>query len=463
MASYRAGTLAVLCAVGLACIVRPAQAQKPNILLIYADDLGFHDVGFNGRKEWKTPNLDRLAKQGTAFRRWYTAGVVCAPSRAALMTGKYGIHNGVSANNQDLPRTQVTIAQALKEQGYATGLFGKWHHGVTRPGEKDYVHPMDRGFDEFFGFTDAVHAWQKFPKELWFGREMKPVSGYCDTMFADHAIDFIQRHRDGPFFIYLAFTAPHFNIEAPVSEVAARRRDVGRAYPDKPLAPVYAALVTQMDKEVGRVMRMLDDLGLTKNTLVVFSSDHGATFEQGNQGSSAFLDSNFPFRGQKRTLWEGGVRVPSLVRWPGRVPAGVVSSEVMHMTDVFPTLLAAAGGSPKQEWRVDGRNALDIWQGGAAPTPERTLFWEWRAEGGNQLAALRGNLKLVISGNTLPEMFDVERDPAERRNRIAEFPDLAKELRASLTAWLATETDESKQGTPREPHPATRSTGPHER
>lgn len=430
------------------CLTLPSAAQtRPNILLICADDLGYHDVSFNGRKAWKTPNLDRLAKQGTLFRRWYTAAVVCAPSRAALMTGKYGIHNGVSANNQDLPRSQVTIAQALKSQGYATGLFGKWHHGITRRGERDYIHPMDRGFDEFFGFTDAVHAWQKFPKALWDGRQMKPVSGYCDTLFADRAIDFLQRHKSGPFFVYLAFTAPHFNIEAPESEVAARREDTGRRYPDKPLAPVYAALVTQMDKEIGRVLRALDDLGLARNTLVVFSSDHGATFEHGNQGSSAYLDSNKPYRGQKRTLWEGGIRVPSLVRWPGRVPAGRVSSEVMHMTDVFPTLLAAAGGTPKPEWQVDGRNQLDVWRG--STEPERTLFWEWRAEGGNQLAAMRGTLKLILSGNTLPELYDVEADPAGRRNRIAEFPDLSRDLRAALQSWLATETPESKEGTPR--------------
>jgi arylsulfatase A-like enzyme len=426
----------------------PAEAQtRPNILLICADDLGYHDVSFNGRKAWRTPNIDRLARQGTIFRRWYTAGVVCAPSRAALMTGKYGIHNGVSANNQDLPRSQVTIAQALKEQGYATALFGKWHHGATRRGEKDHIHPMDRGFDEFFGFTDAVHAWQKFPKELWDGRQMKPVYGYCDTMFADHAIDYIQRHRSNPFFVYLAFTAPHFNIEAPDAEIAARRNDTGRIYSDKPLAPVYAAMVTQMDKEIGRVMRSLDDLGLTRNTLVVFTSDHGATFEQGNQGSSAYLDSNQPFRGQKRTLWEGGIRVPSAVRWPGQVPACRVSSDVMHMTDVFPTLLAAAGAAPKPVWGVDGKNQLDVWRGGTEP--ERTLFWEWRSEGGNQLAAMRGSVKLVISGNTLPELYDVEADPAERRNRIAEFPIVSRDLRAALLGWLTTETQESKEGTPR--------------
>ncbi len=421
---------------------------KPNFVFMYADDLGFNDVGFNGRKEWKTPNLDRLAQQGTVFRRWYTAGVVCAPSRAALMTGKYGIHNGVSANNQDLPRNQMTIAQALKDEGYATAMFGKWHHGTTRPGEKDYVHPLDRGFEEFVGFTDAVHAWEKFPKQLWVGRELKPSTGYADTLFADHGIEFIRRKRDKPFFLYLAFTAPHFNIEAPEEDVAEQRAQIGKLTPNNPLAPVYAAMITRLDKEVGRVMQALDEQGLAQNTIVIFSSDHGATFEAGNKGCSAILDSNAPFRGQKRTLWEGGIRVPAVVRWPGKVPGGRVSSGVLHMTDVFPTFLAAAGLAPKPEWMVDGRNSLYVWQGGSFRGPERTLFWEWRAEGGNQTAAMRGNLKLVVTGDALPEMFDVEADPAERNNRIAEFPDLAKELQSMLKAWMSTETDDAKWGRP---------------
>src|SRR4051794_10886674 len=152
------------------------QSRPTNIVLILADDLGWGDVGFNGRKEWATPNLDRLAAQGTVFRRWYTAGVTCAPSRAAMMTGRYPIHCGVSANNQDLPASEVTVAEALKQRGYVTGMFGKWHHGRPRPPAKDYVHPMDHGFDEFFGFDDATEAHQQYPKELWFNREKKPVN-----------------------------------------------------------------------------------------------------------------------------------------------------------------------------------------------------------------------------------------------------------------------------------------------
>ena len=156
-------------------------ASRPNIVLILADDLGWGDVGFNGRSEWNTPHLDKLAAEGTVFKRWYTAGVVCAPSRAALLTGKYGIHNGVCRNFEDLPREQVTIAEALHAAGYATALFGKWHHGAPRAGETSYVHPLDQGFDEFCGFTNAAHAWEQYPKELWFGREKKPVDVHANT------------------------------------------------------------------------------------------------------------------------------------------------------------------------------------------------------------------------------------------------------------------------------------------
>jgi arylsulfatase A-like enzyme len=433
----------------LLALLTPAHAPggpaKPNLVLILADDLGWGDVGFNGRTSWRTPHLDRLAAQGTRFKRWYSAAVVCAPSRAALMTGKYTIHNGVCANNADLPAGEVTLAAALKKHGYATALFGKWHHGRPRPGAKTYRHPLDLGFDEFFGFTDAVHAWQHFPKELWHGREKKPVKGYAGALFSDRAIDFFKRHKGKPFFLYLAYNAPHLLIEAPAEDVARFKGKFPEKDPKHPYNATYAAMVTRLDKEVGRVLKALDELKLAGDTLVVFSSDHGATFEAGNKGASAFHDSNRPFRGQKRTLWEGGVRVPGLARWPGKVPAGKHSDAVVHMTDVFPTFLAAAGTNPDPAWKVDGANQLGVWLG-TAKAPERTLFWEWRSEGYRQLAALRGDLKMVITGDNPPELFNVVSDPAERRSVAAEHPALVKRLRKELQAWLKTETDESKWG-----------------
>ena len=412
-------------------------AKAPNVVLILADDLGWGDVGFNGRKEWATPNLDALAGRGTMFRRFYTAAVVCAPSRAALMTGKATIHCGVSRNNEDLPSAEVTLAEALKARGYSTALYGKWHRGAPRGGVGP-LHPMDQGFDEFFGFTDARHAWEQYPSELWEGRTSKPVSGYANDLFTDRAVDFLGRNRDRPFFLYLPYIATHFHIEAPAEEVALHKGRFPEADPNKPLNATYAAMVTRLDRNVGRVLAALDALNLANDTIVVFTSDHGATFEAGNLGTSAALDSNRPFRGQKRTLWEGGIRVPGVVRWPGHVPAGVVSDEVIQMTDLMPTLLGAAGGKPDPSWKVDGLDVLPAWLG-QAKVPERALFWEWRSEGTNQIAAIRGRYKIVIVNNGSPELFDVEADPAERRNIIAEHPELAGKLRAELKAWLATE------------------------
>jgi arylsulfatase A-like enzyme len=422
-----------------------AAERPPNIVLILADDLGWSDVSFNDRKDWRTPHLDRLAEQGTMFRRWYTAGVVCAPSRAALMSGKYGIHNGVVGNNDDLPRAETTLAEALKRQGYVTALVGKWHHGQTRPGEKDYVHPLDHGFDEFFGYTNARHAWEHFPKELWFDREKRPVQGFAGALLTDRAIEFVKQHQARPFFLYLAHIAPHLLIEAPEDDVVQFRGKFTEKDPTKPFNAIYAAMITRLDREIGRLLKSLDELGLVDNTIVVFSSDHGATFEEGNKGAAAFHDSNRPFRGHKRTLWEGGIRVPGVVRWPGKVPAGKVSSDLVHMTDLFPTLLAAAGAEPDPTWKVDGLNLLPVWQGKAKPS-ERTLFWEWRAEGYQQVAAMRGNLKLVVTGNSRPELFNIENDPAERRSLHGEYPEIVRQLQQELRTWLATETEAAKWG-----------------
>jgi arylsulfatase A-like enzyme len=427
--------------------VRGAE-RAPNIILIYADDLGWGDVGFNGRTEWATPNLDRLGARGTIFKRFYTAAVVCAPSRAAMLTGKATIHCGVGRNDGDLPAEEVTIAEALKARGYTTALFGKWHHGKPRAkpaaGELGYIHPMDQGFDEFFGFTDAVHAFEKFPKILWEGHERHPVSGYADDLFTDRALDFLRRNRDRPFFLYLPLISTHFQIEAPEDEVALHRGKFPEADPSRPLNATYAAMVTRLDKEIGRVVAAVAELGLTGQTLIVFTSDHGATFEQGNLGTSNALDSNRPFRGQKRTLWEGGIRVPALACWPGHLPAGVVSEGVVHMTDLLPTFLAVAAAAPEPAWKVDGVNLLAAWTG-QAPYPDRTLFWEWRSEGSNQLAALRGDLKLVITQGGKPELFQVVTDPAERRNIVAERPEVAQRLQNELRAWLATEPEPSPE------------------
>jgi len=431
--------IALLIAAAVGVGSTPVSDRPPNVVLILADDLGYADLSLNGRKGWSTPNVDALAKAGLNARRFYTAAVVCCPSRAALMTGKSTIHCGVSRNNDDLPAAQVTIAEALKARGYETALFGKWHHGAPRVKGGEYVHPMDQGFDRFFGFTDAVHAWEKFPTELWDGRARKPSEGHADDLFTDRAVGFITEKRDKPFFVYLPLISAHFNIEAPEDEVALHVKAFPDDDPKRPIRATYAAMVTRMDRNIGRVLKAIDDAGISNDTIVIFTSDHGATFEVGNQGASVIHDSNAPFRGGKRTLWEGGIRVPLVVRWPGHIPAGTVRESVQHMTDLFPTILAASGES-SLPGDLDGIDLRAYWADGT-PLPDRTVFWEWRTEGYNQLAAMRGDEKLVITNGGRPELFDVTSDPAERRNLSGLRPERIKSLNAELKSWLGTEVE----------------------
>jgi arylsulfatase A-like enzyme len=404
--------------------------------MLYADDMGWSDVGFNGRRDWSTPNLDRLASQGTRFTRWYTGSPLCAPSRACLLTGRYTIHHGVKNNSTDLPKSEVTIAEALRPHGYATALFGKWHRGRLPDG--GFTHPLDQGFDQTYGYLDAKHAWEHFPQRLWRGREEVPASGYSADIFADAAIQFFRDHRPQPFYVQLSFIEPHFLIESPPEDLARYRGKFQEKDPAKPYNAHYAGMIHRLDAAVGRVLNALEETGLARNTLVVFSSDNGATFEAGNQGASWYHDSNRPYRGQKRSLEEGGIRVPGIVRWPGQVPAGRVAEYPVHMTDVMPSFLAAAGVPADPAWKLDGSNLLEVWRGKTSPS-ERTLFWEFNTENVQMHAALRGDLKLLeIGGN--PFLYNVREDPGERRTLAGEKPDVLKQLRAELNAWKATES-----------------------
>jgi arylsulfatase A-like enzyme len=419
-----------------AAAVPQLSARRPNLLILYADDMGWSDVGFNGRRDWATPNLDRLASQGTRFTRWYTGSPLCAPSRACLLTGRYTIHHGVKNNSTDIPKSEVTIAEALQPSGYATALFGKWHRGRLPDGS--FTHPLDQGFDQTYGYLDAKHAWEHFPQRLWRGREDVPASGYSADIFADAAIQFFRDRRTQPFYVQLSFIEPHFLIESPPEDLARYQGKFREKDPAKPYNAHYAGMIHRLDSAVGRVLRALDDTGLAGNTLVVFSSDNGATFESGNQGASWYHDSNRPFRGQKRSLEEGGIRVPGIVRWPGQVPAGRVAEYPVHMTDVMPTFLAAAGVPADPAWKLDGANLLDAWRG-KTPPPDRTLFWEFNTENIQMYAAMRGDLKLLeIGGN--PFLYNVREDPGERRTLAGEQPELLKQLRAELNVWKATES-----------------------
>lgn len=413
-----------------------AQPNRPNLLILFADDMGWGDVGFNGRKDWDTPNLDRLASQGTVFDRWYTAFPVCAPSRASLLTGRYTLHHGVRNNGPDLDPSETTIPEALKPLGYKSALIGKWHKGQRADG--GFTHPLDQGFDYTFGYLDARHAWEHFPKTLYRGRQEVPVSGYSSDLLADESIQFLKQNRTNPFFLYVPFIEPHFHVEAPEEDVAKYRGKFAEKDPKEPTNARYAAMIHRLDKSIGRILKTLDEQGLTQNTLVLFTSDNGATFETGNKGASNYHDSNRPHRGQKRSLEEGGIREPAIIRWPGRVAAGKRSAVPIHNIDILPSFLAAAGGSPEAAWKVDGNNMLDVWTG-KAPAPDRTLFWEMELgnEGWKMHAAMRGDFKLLeVGGNHF--LYNVRTDPSERRTLGAEYPDVMKQLRGELAAWLKT-------------------------
>jgi arylsulfatase A-like enzyme len=434
-----------------------ATPRPPNVILILCDDLGWGDVGFNGRTEWRTPHIDSLARRGTLFRRWYAGSVVCAPSRSVLLTGRYGIHTTVTRNSDDIPRSEETIAESLKRGGYATSLCGKWHGGAARPGESGPVHPLEQGFDEFTGMLSAVDAWEHFPKTLYFGTEQRAVSGFTATLFTNAGIDFIQRHRDQPFFLYMAYTEPHFHVQAPEEDLARHRGRFEETDPNDPVNAGYAAMIEALDREIGRLMAAVETNGLTRDTLVIFTSDQGATFEGGNKRAAEFHDSNRPFRGQKRTLWEGGIRVPGVVCWPGRVPAERECDDPVHFIDVLPTVCAAAGVAVPDSQKVDGVNLLPLWTG-TGPAPDRTLFWEWRSEGANQVAAMRGDYKLIspaaesfaqaVAGTDgfraaalRSELYNVAKDPAERIMLLR--PEETAQLRSALIEWLKTEVPPS--------------------
>ncbi len=419
----------------LAPLAAGAPAPRPNFVFLFADDMGYGDASFNGRKDWPMPNLDRLAREGTVFDRWYTGSPLCAPSRGCLLTGKYTLHNGVRNNSTDLPASEVTIAEALKPLGYTTTLIGKWHRG-RRP-DGGFTHPLDQGFDTTFGYLDARHAWEHFPKNLWRGRESVPVTGYSCDILAEEAIKFLRARRGDPFLLYVPFIEPHFHIEAPEEEVAKFKGKFREKDPSQPTNARYAAMLHRFDAAIGRILKALDETGQADNTILVFTADNGATFEAGNKGASNYHDSNRPFRGQKRSLEEGGIREPALVRWPGRVAAGRRSDEVLHMTDVFPTFLAAAGGRVDPAWKVDGMNVLDVWTG-KSKAPERTLFWEFPIEGWHMHAAMRGDFKLLEIGDNNKFLYNLREDPGERRTLGQEYPEIFRQLQKELEAWRAT-------------------------
>lgn len=416
--------------------------SRPNIVLIVADDLGYGDLGCYGQKLVKTPRLDRLASEGMRFTDFYSGSTVCAPSRCVLMTGQHAGHAYIRGNGSlELRPQDVTMARLLQNAGYSTAVFGKWGLGH----ENSTGRPSRQGFDRFYGYLDHVHAHNFYPEFLFRNDQRvalgnvvpntKPNGGGVATVRKDYAPDLIAREmlayldepRDKPFFIYWAPTIPHANNEA--GQAGMEVPDLGE-YADRDWpAPQkgFAAMMSRLDKDVGDLIDKLADKGLSRNTIVLFSSDNGPHREGGRDPD--FTDSNGPLRGIKRDLYDGGIRVPLIAWGPGRIPASTTSGHLGAFVDVLPTVCDLA------QVEAPGCNGLSLvptLTGKPGQKVHEFLYWEFYERGFDQ-AVRMGNHKGVRHGRGGKiEVYDLTLDPAESRDLAAEHPDLAKRLGSAM-------------------------------
>jgi arylsulfatase A-like enzyme len=413
-----------------------AQTAKPNIVFILADDLGYADVSCYGQRDYTTPNVDRLAIEGLKFTQGYSNSANCSPTRTGLITGRYqmrlevGLEEPISSATPKgigLPPNHPTLPSLLKKAGYGTSLVGKWHLGFL----PDYS-PLKSGYDRFFGifggaadyFNHGPDASRSGPEAGQLHEQEVPIErhGYMTNLLGDRAVETIEGYAKSkePFLLSLHFTAPHWPWEGPDDESESKRiRNI--FHRDGGTQKTYMAMMQSLDGNIGRVLKALDVHGLSANTIVIFTSDNG-----GERFSNIW-----PFSGMKGELLEGGLRIPAIARWPGRIPAGAVSEQVMISMDWLPTLLAAAGTQPDPSYPSDGDNLLPILSGRASPHP-RKLFWRFKA--GGQRAVRDGDWKyLQIAGNEF--LFDVVKDPRERANLKDRYKDVFDRLRTDWVSW----------------------------
>lgn len=435
----QARSAAVIVAVfASAAIARPE--GRPNIVVIVADDLGYADVGFQGCKDIPTPHLDALAKCGVVCTSGYVTHPFCSPTRAALLTGRYQQRFGHENNpmwlpeveSVGLPLDQVTVADVMKKAGYATGAVGKWHLGAHPS-----FHPNLRGFDAFFGLLGGGHQYfdhnqfktnpMKAKQEYFIPlvRDEEPVEEdeYLTDALGREAAAFVESHTKGPFFLYLAFNAPHTPLQAPQKYL-----DRVEGIEDEKLR-TYAAMVCGMDDAVGVLTAKLKEHELDRNTLVFFFSDNGGPVGVTNC-------RNAPLRGAKGQVYEGGVRVPFVVSWPAKLKAGRYEHPVSSL-DVFPTAIAAGGGTAPKDARLDGVDLIPHLRGGSKETlADRVLFW--RTGGGQNFAVRKGTLKLVRVGEQSAELYDLAGDVGEAKDLAETQPGAVATLQEELDTWNAT-------------------------
>lgn len=442
-------------------------AEKPNIIFILADDLGYGDLGCYGQKLIRTPNLDRMAAEGLRFTDCYAGSTVCAPSRCALMVGQHTGHCIVRGNARvPLRPEDVTVAELLKRAGYRTGLIGKW--GLGEDGSTGI--PNRKGFDYFFGYLNQAHAHNYYPEFLWRntekvslpnevnhivnGRDVSP-SGvatkrvvYSHDLFTKEALEFIDRHKDQPFFLYLAYTIPHANNEGGKQgmEVPSYEPYQDRDWPEPEKG--RAAMITRMDRDIGTLFAHLKQLGLDEKTIVFFSSDNGPHREGGSDPQ--FFNCSGPLRGIKRSLHDGGIRVPMIVRWPGKIQPGV-SDFVWAFWDFLPTAAELAGVEPPPG--IDGRSIVPTLLGNKQK-PAEFLYWEFHEGKASSQAVRMGHWKAVRVAPDAPLMlFDLRSDIGEQHDIAANHPDIVEKIIAYL-ATARTENPHWPLRTGAEPKPS---------
>ncbi len=407
-----------------------ATAQRPNVVLIMTDDVGYGDIGVYGAPDVKTPNIDRLARAGVRLTDFYANGATCTPTRTGLITGRYqqrlGLERPLGAGGEadrqrGLPAVGKSLPLLLRNNGYATALVGKWHLGW-----RDEFSPGAHGFDYFFGFKAGLtdyyrHSDISGATDLYENDKPVVVEGYMTDLITERSVEFIRKNARRPFFIDVAYNAAHWPYQVPDKPSTARdnARHLGPFDDSTSTRADYVAILERADQGVGRILRALDSLGLRQNTIVIFTNDNGGEW----------LSRTAPLFHHKGSVWEGGIRVPAIIRWPGRIPAGRVSDQVGITMDLTVSILAATGTPIPAGADFEGVDLMPVLEGRSANI-ERTLFW--RVQG--QHAVRSGDWKLVLDRR--PMLFNLRKDPGERTNLVGWHPEIAKRLRNALARWV---------------------------
>ncbi len=436
-----------LCVLGGGHGLMSAQAaDRPHVVIFYADDLGWGELGCQGNAEIPTPHIDSIAKNGMRFTQGYVAATYCSPSRAGLMTGKYPTRfghefNSVANQKTGLSLQETTIADRLRGQGYATICIGKWHLGAGM----DY-RPAKRGFEQFYGTlgnTPFIHPTQFVDSRV--SQEVQKITDdefYTTDAYADRAVEWLEQNQSKPMFLYLPFNAQHAPLQAPAKYLDR--------FPNitEPKRKLFAAMMSAMDDAIGRVLAKIRDLGQEESTLVFFIADNGGP-------TKSTTSQNGGLRGFKMTTFEGGPRVPFLAQWKGTIPSGTVYDHPVINLDVLPTALTAAGGTVDPAWKLDGVDLLPYMTGAKKARPHETLYWRFSP----QWAVRHGDMKLVVSagGSGKPELYDLSTDRAESKDLAASQPETVKKLQALYDGWNAEQieaTTPKEKPNPKKPNAA---------